>query len=268
MGRKRTYSNEEVYGLCCLINVGNKKAIADLWKICEPHIRDYIYFHFYHNDFIANDELINESYFGFIKAVERYNPSKGKFTTYLDWWIKDSVASYLKSNYGLVRVPIKKFDKITKVKNAFASVPEYLSVAEKQEMVADELGISVKEVRECLKIDERYINAIRLDEATDEEESTNLYDIVEDMTYPSPYAMAEQKCAIAMMENLFKKLSKREREVIVHRFGFYGYEPLIEAEIARLFGVSRPYINRTVKSALKKLNNSQTELVLNMSMSA
>lgn len=268
MSKKSKFTNEEVYGLCCLIKAGNKEALEVLWEDSAEHIREYIYFNFYHNDSIDREELVNEGFFGFIKAVNKYNPAKGKFLTYLDWWLKDSISNYLKSVSGVIRVPIKKFDKITKVKNAMAELPEYMSTAQKYEEVAESLSISVAEVKECLIIDENCIYAVRLDEATDDEESTDRYDIVEDCMIPSPYAEAEKNCTISMMEELFKSLSKREREVVVFRFGFYGNDPLREADIARYFGVSRPYINRTLKSALKKLNSPFVRVALCESFAA
>jgi RNA polymerase primary sigma factor len=196
-------------------------------------------------------DLISEGNIGLMKAVERFDPSKGgKLSTYGSWWIKQSIKRALANQSKTIRLPVHLVDKISKMRRVGMKLQEELGREATDEELADELDMTAARVRQMR------LAAIRpasLDAPIGDEDSNNFSDVVEDENATSPYGNLEDKTVTGMLQDMVKHLDTREATILRYRFGLDGGAEKTLEEVGVKFGVTRERVRQIQNLALRKL---------------
>src|SRR5665213_3223160 len=196
-------------------------------------------------------DLISEGNIGLMKAVERFDPSKGgKLSTYGSWWIKQSIKRALANQSKTIRLPVHLVDKISKMRRTAMKLQEELGREPTDEELAAELGTTAARVSQMRTAS---IRPASLDAPVGDDDSNNFSEIVEDERAVNPYDELEDKTVITMLQDMVKHLDEREATILRYRFGLDGGNEKTLEEVGEKFGVTRERIRQIQNLALRKL---------------
>jgi RNA polymerase primary sigma factor len=249
IGQVKLLTPEEEIQLAARIQQGDKKAREQMIKanlrLVVKIARDY--------DGIGLPllDLINEGNIGLIKAVERFDPSKGaKLSTYASWWIKQSIKRALANQSKTIRLPVHLVDKITKMRRSALRLHEELGREPTDEELADDLGTTPARVSAMRVASSRPAS---LDAPLADGDSHNLAEIVQDENADNPYEQLEEETVARMLQDMVQTLRPREVSILRARFGLDGQSEKTLDEIGVSLGITRERVRQLQNSALGKL---------------
>lgn len=205
-------------------------------------------------------DLIQEGNMGLIKAVDKYDVTKGfKFSTYATYWIKQSISRAIMDKGRNIRIPIHMIELMSNIKKVENDFQQKYDRLPKDVEIAKILNIEINKIKEA----HSWIkDTTSLDIVVGDEEDTTIGSFIEDESANSTFLLVEENDCNLAIQNVLNTLDEREKIVIIRRFGLNQDRPETLDEIGKDLGVSKERVRQIESTALRKLRNPRRAKIL------
>jgi len=255
IGRTPLLTPKEEIELAARIKEGDKQARDHM---IQANLRLVVKIaHDYNNFGLPLLDLISEGNIGLVKAVERFDPSKGgKLSTYAAWWIKQAIKRALANQSKTIRLPVHLVDKIAKMRRIISRLTEEFDREPTDEEIAYEMGVSANRIAHLKSVS---VRPSSLDAPIGEDGDTNYGDLIGDDMQSTPLENLQQKSTYNDIQSVIELLDEREGEIIRLRFGLDGNHPLTLEEVGEKFDITRERVRQIQMIALHKMRRIISE---------
>ena len=251
IGKVDLLSAEEELDLAQKIESGDVEARK---KLCEANLRLVVSIaKRYVNRGMSFLDLIQEGNLGLLKAVEKFDYTKGfKFSTYATWWIRQAITRAIADQARTIRIPVHMVETINKLKRVQRMLIQDLGRDPNSHEIAKEMGLPEEKVRDIMKISQ---DPVSLETPIGEEEDSHLGDFIPDDDAVAPEEAASYMLLRTQLFEVLKTLTDREAKVLILRFGLEDGRPRTLEEVGDIFCVTRERIRQIEAKALRKLRH-------------
>ncbi|MGE5680307.1 MAG: RNA polymerase sigma factor RpoD/SigA [Bacillota bacterium] len=261
IGRNAILSPEEEVAIMKKIREGDTRAFETLVKCNLKFVVTVA--NQYQGQGLSLEDLINEGNIGLIKAIERFDETKGfKFISYAVWWIRQSIMQAISEQTRIVRLPGNKLTNISKVAHIAKDLENSLERVPSPSEIADKLSMELDEVVEAMESISRYFS---LDAPMYQDNNEiNLMDIIPDNKEILPDSPLMQESLKKDLRMSLSVLSLREAEIVKLYYGIDTEHPLTLDEIGYKFNLTRERIRQIKDKAIRKLQHNRKKEILEM----
>ena len=254
IGKVPLLSAEEEVELARRMEAGGSDGELAKQKLCEANLRLVVSIA---KKYVGRGmhllDLIQEGNLGLIKAVDKFDYTKGyKFSTYATWWIRQAITRSIADQERTIRIPVHMVETINKLIRVSRQLLQENGREPSPEEIADEMGITVDKVREILKIAQEPVS---LETPIGEEEDSHLGDFIPDDEAPAPADAAAFSMLKEQLVDVLGTLTEREQKVLKLRFGLEDGRARTLEEVGKTFDVTRERIRQIEAKALRKLRH-------------
>lgn len=254
IGKVELLTADDEIELAILIKQGGRRGVRSLERLVKANLRFVVSVaKQYQNQGLSLGDLINEGNLGLIKAAKRFDETRGfKFISYAVWWIRQSILQALAEQSRIVRLPLNRVGALNKIGKKFSQLEQEFEREPTAAELADELGMTVAEIAETIKISGRHLS---VDAPFVQGEDNRLLDVLPNDQQPPPDTELIQESLRLEVKQVLTSLSQREADVINLYFGLDGNALTLE-EIGEKFNLTRERVRQIKEKAIRRLRHA------------
>ena len=256
IGREDLISVQDEVDLARRIREGDQKALD---KLVRANLRFVVSVaKQYQNQGLSLPDLINEGNLGLIRAVQRFDETRGfKFISYAVWWVRQSILQALAEQSRIVRLPLNRVGSLNKINKERSKFEQEFERIPSAEELAERLDIPADQVADTMKVSGRHIS---VDAPFADGDENSLLDVLINDDTPTPDRVLNQESLSKEVDRALQQLDERERNIVKMFFGIGGQEMTLE-EIGAKYDLTRERVRQIKEKAIRRLKSQKSRLL-------